>query len=1013
MPPADPHAGAASRALAVEITKKVRERGLVVWIDADRQYTALVDALRDGAFGFSYPVVPYRGSYLELMLALEPHGNGLDADHVLVHLPGVNKETVKETPVFELYKAGVVFEKSLGTLVREAAAGAATLEEIDAFVRAPGLSLDRADRWLDDLRAQPRDGITLLLESRGLEDIVLGLVADDPRLRAHLPEHGEQVLEFLEKGLGLGAAFRRYRIGEAELTATAVATLVASWLMAVEFVHDLKEPPVTPELAALTQLGPLAKDCRRLAARLREQHADVYELFANELQEHLLHERTSHHAGALGSIDTFRFEEATMRAAALGALRRGDWDAAGEMALARTPEACFWVRRSPALQRTWEILRQAASAGRALAATRKGLDRCGSLDEAVERYAEKLAPVDRQHRLFEQRAHALLASDLDDYDALLEVRKAVRRAYRGWADAINRAFFALCVAHGPLPGRGLRQRTVYEEVVHPLVEQGGRVAYLLVDALRFEMAQGLAQELQRERFRASLGARLAELPTETAIGMNALAPVERNGRLRPVVTKDDRLEGFFAGEFRVCLPADRLRAMSQRSLSGPGLCAEDLELEELQDMTLAQLRRRLGGKPRLVVVRSRELDTAGEHGLHLGTFDHTLALLKSAISLLSQAGVERFVIASDHGFLLQDATAENIPFGASKRAPERRHALLREPSGMPDVLEIRLSALEYDVEEDLHLVLRPDTALWQTKGKIAPFAHGGNSLQERVIPVLVLDRQVARGKTTSRYEVVAHPEPAHLGRQRLRVAVRLQSRENASLGFLAPKSISLALRVPGRPDVSIGLLDAGPPATLADGRVLVPPNRDEAVVEFELEGQADEKVRVEVYHPDAVEEVTSKVVEGFFDVARSRHLPKLRGAAGSAPPPPGAGTAASPVPAPGAGTAASPVPAPGAGTAASPVPAPGRARPASDPAPAQPAPATPVWGELVTDDAYRRVLEIIAERRTINEAELTQVLGSPRRVRAFARHFDELVRRLPFEVEVLTVHGMKAYARKD
>ncbi|WP_437737382.1 BREX-6 system phosphatase PglZ [Sorangium sp. So ce1335] len=1023
MPTADPHAGAASRALAAEVNKKVRERGLVVWVDADQQYTPLVDALREGAFGFSYPVVAYRGSYLEMMLALDQHGNALHPDHVLVHLPGVNKDTVKETPVFELYKAGVVFEKSLGTLVREAAVGTATLEQTDAFVRAPGLSLDKADRWLEELHAQPKEGITLLLESRGLDDVVLGLVADDPRLRAHLPEHGEQVLAFLEKGLGLGAAWRKYRIGQAELTAAALATLVASWLMAVEFVHDLKEAPVTPELQALTKLGPLVKDCRRLAARFREQHADAYELFANELQEHLQQERTSHHAGALGAIDTFRFEEATMRAAALGALCRGEWDGAEEMAGTRTPETCFWVRRSPALQRTWEILRLAASTGRALAATRKGLDRCGSLDEAVERYAEKLAPVDRQHRLFEQRAHALLASDLDDYDALLEVRKAVRRAYRDWADAINRTFFQLCVAHGPLPGRSLRQRTVYEEVVHPLVQQGGRVAFVLVDALRFEMAQGLAEELRREKYRASLGARLAELPTETSIGMNALAPVERNGRLRPAM-RDHKIEGFIAGESSVCNPPERVRAMSQRSLSGPAQSAEDIEFEEFQDLTLAQLKRRLSGKPPLVVVRSRELDTAGEHGLHLGTFDHTLALLKSSISLLSQAGVERFVIASDHGFLLQDATADNIPFGASKRVPERRHALLSEPSGMPDVLEVRLSALDYDVEQDLYLVLRPDTALWQTKGKIAPFVHGGNSLQERVIPVLVLDRQIVRGKTTSRYEVVAHPEPAHLGRQRLRVAVRLQSRENASLGFLAPKSISLALRVPGRSDVSIGLLDAGPPATLSDGRVLVPPNRDEAVVEFEIEGQADEKIRVEVYHPDAVEEVASKVVEGFFDVARSRHLPRPRGAGASAPPgrgssaPPPASFGAPPVRVPPLGQPRPPSEPSPAQTRPPGAPAPAQARPPSEPAPAQPppappAPAMPAWGELIADDGYRRVLEIIAERRTINEAELTQVLGSPRRVRAFARHYDDLVRRLPFEVEVLTVNGMKAYARKD
>ena len=456
-PTPDLHPRQASQALAAEVTRKVREQGLVVWIDADRQYTGLVDALRAGELGFSYPVVAYRGSYLELMLALEPYGGGLDHEHVLIHLPGVNKETVKETPIFELYKAGTVFEKNLATLIREAALGTARSEEVDAFVRAPGISLEKADQWLEDLRAQPRDALTLQLESRGLDDVVLGLLAGDPRLRGHLPEGGEKILAFLEKGLGIGPAWRQYRIGDAELSATAVATLVASWLMAVEFVHDLKEPPVTPALQALTKLGPLAKECRRLTARFRELHPDIYELAADELQGLLQEERTSHHAGALGSVDTFRFEERTMRAATLGALGRGEWDGAEEMSGARTPESCFWVQRSPALQRTWEILRLAAATGRALAATRRHLDRCGSLDEAVERYAEKLAPVDRRHRLFEQRAHALLASDLDDYDDLLEVRNAVRRAYRDWADTINRAFFSLCVAHGPLPGRSLRQ----------------------------------------------------------------------------------------------------------------------------------------------------------------------------------------------------------------------------------------------------------------------------------------------------------------------------------------------------------------------------------------------------------------------------------------------------------------------------------------------------------------------------------------------------------------------------
>ncbi|HEX9618934.1 MAG TPA: BREX-6 system phosphatase PglZ, partial [Polyangiaceae bacterium] len=662
------------------MTTKVRERGLVLWVDADKKYTGLVDELSRGKYGFPYPVVTFRDSYLELMLALEPYGNGLDPEHVLIHLAGLNKDAVKETPVYELYKAGKVFEKNLATVIREAAVGVAKPAEVEEFLKSPDVGLERADRWLEELAAHPRDRLTLLIESLGLDDVVLGVLAGDRRITAHLPEGGEKLFLFLEKSLGLGPAWRRYTVGDLELTAPAAATLVSSFLMAVEFVQDLREDAVTKEFLALAKLGPHAKDCRRLVTRFREAFPDSYEALENELQEKLGNERTSHHAGALGSIDTFRFEEAAMRAAAIGALCRGEWDSADGFAVERTPERCFWVKRSQTLQRTWEILRLAAVTGQALARTKAALARAASLEEAVERYAEKLAPVDRHHRVFEQRAHVLLASDLEDYDALLEVRNSVRRAYRDWANAVNRRFFELCCTRGALPGRSLRQRAVYEDAVHPLLAEPGRVAFFMVDALRFEMAQGLAEELKKQKFRVSLGARLAELPSITAIGMNALAPVERQGRLKLVI-KNGSFGGFVSNEFTVNDPTSRVRAISARSLQSE---AADIELEEFQELGLTQLKRRLSGKPPLVVVRSRELDTAGEHRLHLGTFDQTLALLKSALSLLSQAGVDRFVLSSDHGFLLQDATVENLPFGVSKRTPERRHALLPEPSGMPD-----------------------------------------------------------------------------------------------------------------------------------------------------------------------------------------------------------------------------------------------------------------------------------------------------------------------------------------
>ena len=86
----------------------------MVWVDAEGHYTGWADrfASQAGSPGVAvpFPIARYRSSYLELMLALEPYANDLHPEHVLVHLPGLNKDTVRETPVFELYKAGKTFE---------------------------------------------------------------------------------------------------------------------------------------------------------------------------------------------------------------------------------------------------------------------------------------------------------------------------------------------------------------------------------------------------------------------------------------------------------------------------------------------------------------------------------------------------------------------------------------------------------------------------------------------------------------------------------------------------------------------------------------------------------------------------------------------------------------------------------------------------------------------------------------------------------------------------------------
>jgi hypothetical protein len=74
-------------------------------------------------------------------------------------------------------------------------------------------------------------------------------------------------------------------------------------------------------------------------------------------------------------------------------------------------------------------------------------------------------------------------------------------------------------------------------------------AYFVVDALRFEMGEELHRQLEDTGARrAAAPARLAELPTVTAVGMNALAPVASNGRCGRR-SSTGRSLGFRRGEF--------------------------------------------------------------------------------------------------------------------------------------------------------------------------------------------------------------------------------------------------------------------------------------------------------------------------------------------------------------------------------------------------------------------------------------------------------------------------------
>jgi hypothetical protein len=93
--------GPASALLEQELAQEIRRQGIVVWLDRDKSFTTFVDRLteRHAAGTFEHPVVGFRGSYLEMLFALETRGSGYDRNPLLIHMPGFNEEGMRTTPV--------------------------------------------------------------------------------------------------------------------------------------------------------------------------------------------------------------------------------------------------------------------------------------------------------------------------------------------------------------------------------------------------------------------------------------------------------------------------------------------------------------------------------------------------------------------------------------------------------------------------------------------------------------------------------------------------------------------------------------------------------------------------------------------------------------------------------------------------------------------------------------------------------------------------------------------------
>jgi hypothetical protein len=631
---------------------------------------------------------------------------------LLIYVPGVSRDP-NESVLMELEKGGATYEPQLKRHARTLLRQFYTDGAIDDMLEPESLTYDDVVSYLEQARTGGQGSMLKTIFGGASSELLLTQwLADESHDHEILDKQAlDELLRLIEARLGLSLP---------DGTSVADArTKTARFVLVNEFMADLTgEPPASASMiespATKEQQGRIGEVAEGLR---RGEHSVRYAELADSIESSLNLAAAEIDAAQIGATDTFRFEERLLLRRALGLTLNGEYGAAMDLAAGRTRS--FWVDRDVVRQQQWGACALAAELGREIARLEKevrGIS--GSAAEWVTAYADRWFEADRLQRRLDGWV-ARMDEEPEAEQAIAVVRLAqdqlLKRMATSFAGALESSDWTV-------PGI-LSQTSVYPDMVGAA---GGRVAYFVVDALRYEMGAELLDQLQGAEELAIRPA-VAMLPTLTPVGMAALLPAA--SATFSVGESKGKLGAQIEQTFMTGLP-DRLRFLKAKIPD-----AVDLPLEKLLGMSASKLVATIGDAS-LVLVRSQEIDLAGETGFASYVMETVVANIARAARKLASAGVEAFVVSADHGHQFASRKEEDMRIdspGGDTVDLHRRCWIGRGGATPPGT--IRVSAAELGYDSDLDFVFPKSLGVFKSGGDLA-YHHGGISLQEMVVPVV-------------------------------------------------------------------------------------------------------------------------------------------------------------------------------------------------------------------------------------------------------------------------------------
>jgi hypothetical protein len=397
----------------------------------------------------------------------------------------------------------------------------------------------------------------------------------------------------------------------------------------------------------------------------------------------------------------------------------------------------FWSEVEPAVQTRWALIAAAAEvlleADRVAKEIKKPPATVSALVKAYTEGDHPWCLLDTHHRHMESRKYGFEFGANGEHRGLERLIVKAEQRYTEVASNLSKHFVSTFEkADQPIKGV-LRQRDFFATQVKPRLGDG-KVAYVWVDALRFEMARELCR-LLKDDFDAVIQPAIATIPTITEIGMAALLP-KANQSAKVVGVGGGKLALEIGGKV-IKDRKDRVGFLKEHA----GVTVFDCKLDDLLPKPNKRVKEGIQSA-QLVLVTSQEIDELCEADNIAQArlqMDAVLGHLRRGVRTLSDHGIETIILVADHGHLFADEIGEDMKIENPGGFAEDLHRRVWVGiGGTSEASYLRAPLSSLGVESELDIATPWTFACFKSKGGARAYFHGGMSPQELIVPVVVL-----------------------------------------------------------------------------------------------------------------------------------------------------------------------------------------------------------------------------------------------------------------------------------